>query len=173
MSRTLEPFFIKPSKGHYLADISRQIKLAHTSVKKNLEKLSKFGMIAESTEKKGKRAFPIYRANANTKLFRTYKMIYNISSILESGLVDFIAQKLMPKSIVLFGSYRRGEDTESSDIDLFAECNKEELNLKAFEKKLGRKIGLHFNENFTSYSKELKNNIINGIVLEGFLEGYK
>jgi predicted nucleotidyltransferase len=173
MLRTLEPFFISPSNGQYLADISRQIGLAHTSVKKNLEKLVKLSVIGKSTEKKGKRAFPIYRANATSKLFRTYKMVYNITCILESGIIKFIAQKLMPKAIVLFGSYRRGEDIEASDIDLFIECKKEELDLKTFEKKLGRKIGLHFNENFTSYSKELKNNIINGIVLEGFLEGYK
>ena len=43
----------------------------------------------------------------------------------------------------------------------------------SFEKKLGRKIELHFNDTFNSYSKELKNNIINGMVLGGFLEGYK
>ena len=62
---------------------------------------------------------------------------------------------------------------EGSDIDLFVECRKEEINLKRFEKKLGRKIELHFNENFLSYPKELKNNIINGMVLSGFLEGYR
>ena len=60
-----------------------------------------------------------------------------------------------------------------SKIDLFVECKKEELNLEKFEKKLGRKIELHFNEDFTLFPKELKNNIINGIVLSGFLEGYK
>ena len=73
----------------------------------------------------------------------------------------------------MFGSYQKGEDVEDSDIDLFIECKKEELDIKIFEKKLGRNIELHFNENFTSYPKELKNNIINGIVLSGFLEGYK
>ena len=52
------------------------------------------------------------------------------------------------------------------------ECKKEELDLAKFEKKLSRKIELHFNERFISYPKELKNNIMNGIVLSGFLEGY-
>ena len=79
----------------------------------------------------------------------------------------------MPKTIVLFGSYRRGEDVEESDIDIFLECKKENVNVERFEKKLGRKIQLHFQENFNAYPKELKNNIINGIVLSGFLEGYK
>ena len=37
--------------------------------------------------------------------------------------------KLAPKSIVLFGSYQKGEDIENSDIDIFVECKKEKLNI--------------------------------------------
>ena len=154
-------------------DISRTAGLAHTSVKKNLKKLVKSGLVLESAERKGGRKFPIYRANLSEKSFKSYKLIDNLSSLLESGLIEFIEEKFAPKSIVLFGSYARGEDIESSDIDLFVECKEEELDTRAFEKKLGRKIELHFGEIFISYPKELKNNIINGIVLMGFLEGYK
>lgn len=173
MDKTVEIFFINPTKKHYLMDISRTIGLAHTSVKRNLDKLIKLGLILESLEKKGGRKFPLYSVNSDNKLFKKYKIIYNISAILQSNLIEFIEEKLMPKSIVLFGSYQRGEDIEKSDIDLFVECKKEELDMSSFEKKLGRKIELHFNDNFNSYSKELKNNVINGIVLSGFLEGYK
>jgi predicted nucleotidyltransferase len=173
MFRTAEFFFVNPSKEHYLMDISRNIGLAHTSIKKNLKDLVKLGIINEHDEKKGERLFPVYHANLSNKLFKKYKLIHNLSFILESGLIDFIEEKLMPKSIVLFGSYSRGEDTETSDVDLFVECKKEELNLKLFEKKMERKIELHFKENFVLYPDELKNNIINGIVLSGFLEGYK
>ena len=76
----------------------------------------------------------------------------------------------MPNVIVLFGSYRKGEDTEESDIDLFLECPGEEISLGRFEKKLKRKVQLHFKTNFNDYPKELKNNISNGIVLDGYLE---
>ena len=171
--RTAEVFFVNPTKKNYLMDISRSIGLAHTSVKKNLGKLLKLGLITESLEKKGKRKFPLYKANLDNKTFKKYKIIYNISSILESKLIDFIEERLMPKSIVLFGSYQRGEDTETSDIDIFIECKKEELDIISFEKKLKRKIELHFNDKFNTYPKELKNNIVNGIVLSGFLEEYK
>ncbi|MCX6706729.1 MAG: nucleotidyltransferase domain-containing protein [Candidatus Woesearchaeota archaeon] len=173
ISKTAEIFFINPNKGHYLMDISRNVRLAHTSVKKNLKELTRLGMISESIEKKGRRRYPIYKANSDNRAFKRYKLIYNFSSILESGLIDLIEEKLTPKSIVLFGSYSKGEDIETSDIDLFVESKKEELNLKSFEKRLGRKIELHFKDDFTSYPKELKNNIINGVVLNGFLEGYK
>ncbi len=173
MLRTAEIFFANPDKEHHLMDISRNIGIAHTSVKKNLKELVKSGMVIELVEKKGNRKFPIYKANKYDKLFKNHKTIYNLSSILESSLIDFIEETLTPRSIVLFGSYSRGEDTEASDIDLFVECKKESLSIETFEKKLGRKIELHFKENFTSYPNELKNNIINGSVLSGFLEGYK
>lgn len=171
--RTAETFFTNPGEEYSLIDISKNVKLAHTSVKKNLDKLINLGLISKIIKRKGKRKFPFYKANINSKVFRRYKTIYNISSIFESGLIDFIERGLTPKSIVLFGSYLRGEDTKDSDIDIFIECKKEKIDIKKFEKRLRRKIELHFKGDFNSYPKELKNNIINGIVLSGFLEGYK
>ena len=172
ISQTEAVFFVNPTTHHYLIEISRKTEIAHTSIKKNLDALVKQGIIIKFAEKKGKRAFPLYRANTDSKLFKKQKMLYNLSSLLESNLLEFLEEKLMPSSIVLFGSYQRGEDTESSDIDIFVECKEKEQDLDPFEKKLKRKIHLHFKEHFTSYPKELKNNILNGIVLSGFLEGY-
>ncbi|MFH1211900.1 MAG: nucleotidyltransferase domain-containing protein [Candidatus Woesearchaeota archaeon] len=167
-----EQFFLHPTKEHCLTSISRNTKIAHTSTKKNLDKLAKAGIIKKSIESKGSRKFPTYKADLNSKEYKKQKQIYNLSKILDSGIADFLEKNLMPKAIVLFGSYLRGEDTEESDIDLFLECRQDEIDLKRFEKLLGRKLQLHFNENFKTYSKELKNNIINGFLLSGFLEGY-
>lgn len=74
---------------------------------------------------------------------------------------------------MLFGSYLRGEDIEDSDIDIFVEAKKQNINLSIFEKKLKRKIQILFNEKFNTYSKELKNNITNGIILKGYLEVFR
>jgi len=172
MWKTAEYFFANPTKTSYLMDISRVIGLAHTSVKKNLDELVKLGLITESIDKKGGRKFPIYKANRDNKNYKKNKTLFNLSSILQSGLIEFLEDKLTPKCIVIFGSYQNGEDIESSDIDLFVECPEEELDLSKFNKRLGRNIELHFNKDFNSYPNELKNNIINGITLSGFLEGY-
>jgi len=169
----LEVFFVEPSKEHYLMDISRKTKLAHTSVKKNLANLIKEGFIRQESQKKGKREFPVYKAMTGYKRFKQYKIISNMAALQETGIIDFLDQKLAPKVIVVFGSYRRGEDQEDSDIDLFVEGIGEKLDLSAFEKRLKRKIQVHSKRDFTAYPKELKNNIINGIVMHGFLEGYK
>ena len=42
-------------------------------------------------------------------------------------------------------------------------------NGKKFEKELNRKINVFFEENFDKLSKELKQNVINGYKLNGFL----
>ncbi|MBI2141655.1 nucleotidyltransferase domain-containing protein [Candidatus Woesearchaeota archaeon] len=176
IERVAEVFFISPMTSHYLREISKKAGIAHTSVKRDLLKLVRLGLIEEKIERRGGRRFPVYVARRDAKEFRRGKrgkMVYNLSSVLESGLIEHLEEKLTPKTIVLFGSYRRGEDIEGSDIDFFVECKEEPVNLTKFENKLGRKIELHFNEDFINYSKELKNNIINGIVLSGFLEGYK
>ena len=171
--RTAEVFFASPTKKQYLMDISRSISLAHTSVKKNLDILVKTGIVKESVERKGSRKFPLYTANRESSLFRKQKILYNLSIIFQSQLIEFIEETFAPKAVVLFGSFQRGEDSEDSDIDLFFECKKKNVDVRRFEKKLGRKIELHFNEHFETYQNELKNNIINGITLSGFLEGYR
>ena len=56
----------------------------------------------------------------------------NILKLKESKFISFLKDKLMPKSIVLFGSYQKREDIENSDIDLFIECKEEKLDLSNF-----------------------------------------
>jgi predicted nucleotidyltransferase len=173
MWNTAKVFFIYPRKEQYLLEISREINLAHTSVKKNLDILIKKGIITKTKITKQSRIFPVYKANIESKEFRRYKKLYNYMSITDSGLIEHLEETVMPKCIVLFGSYERGEDSEESDIDLFTETKETELKLDRFEKILSRKIQLHFNPNFKNYPTELKNNIANGTVLNGYLEAFK
>jgi predicted nucleotidyltransferase len=170
--RVASVFFNEPTKNHYLKEISQKANLAHTAVKKYLSMLKKLSIIIEYNEKKGKRDFPIYKAEINNKEYKKQKRIYNLIQLQESGIIEFLKENLMPKSIVLFGSYQKGEDFEDSDIDIFVECKKEEMKLNKFTKQLNRNIQLHFKDNFEKYPEELKNNIINGFILEGYLEAY-
>lgn len=173
MCKIADVFFDNPTTKMYLIEISRKIKLAHTSVKTNLNSLIKLNIIKKEIEKRGSRKFPSYKANIDSVEYRKYKQIHNNTSIIESGLIEYLEEKIMPRSIILFGSYQKGEDTENSDIDISIEAPETKVELIKFQKQLHRKIQLHFNESFESYPKELKNNIINGIVLYGYLEALK
>ena len=166
-------FFREPIKKHYLMEISKKSKLAHTSIKRYLLLLKKDSIIKESVEKKGNKRYPLYQANFDNIEYKFYKKIYNLCQLKNSGLISFLKKKLMPNVIVLFGSYAKGEDTDESDIDIFVECQQEKIILSKFEKYLGRYIQLHFKRKFQDYPKELRNNIINGIILNGYLEAFK
>ena len=93
----------------------------------------------------------------------------NLMNLKESGLIEELEGKITPDAIIVFGSYAKGEDTETSDIDLFLMAQEKYLNLARYEKRLQRKIQLFFSEDIHKLPKELQNNIINGMVVSGFI----
>lgn len=157
--KVAEVFFIEPTKTHFIKEISKKIDLAHTSVKKHVLDLIDLRLIRKSNSE----VFPGYRANRENPDFIFYKKIFNFVSLKESKVVDYLKEKY-PQSIILFGSYSKGEDIETSDIDIFIDCKKFKSDLKQYEKYLGRKIHLLFKE---ETNKSLTGNINQGIVLFG------
>jgi len=110
-----------------------------------------------------------YTASKN-ELFRIYKRNDVLLRLHESGLVDFLADKFAPDSIVLFGSASRGEDVEESDLDILLIAKEESVDLRKFENTLKRKISLQFEQKVSDIPKDLMNNVVNGIVVHGYLE---
>jgi len=106
-------------------------------------------------------------------MFQRYKKTINLIKIYESGLVDYLYDKLMPDNIILFGGYAKGTDIKTSDIDIFIEIKEEKIDVSKFEERLGRKIHLVFEKDILNINKELRNNIINGIVLSGNMRLFK
>lgn len=168
MFNVLNVFLDDPIKNFQLREISRIIKLHHKSVAIYIKRLLKLRLIKAST----KTLYKSYNANTENPMFQRYKKITNQIKLYESDLIDHLYERLMPNCIVLFGGYAKGTDTKTSDIDLFIEAKEEKIDLTKFETKLGRKIHLVF-EDVKELSKELKNNIINGIVLSGNLRLFK
>jgi predicted nucleotidyltransferase len=114
------------------------------------------------------------KANINSKRVRSHKIIFNLEAIYESGLLDFLNQSLRPDSIVLFGSYSKGEDNEESDIDFAVIAGRDsKIDLFKFEKILARKINLVRLQVLSKAKKEFVNSLANGIVLGGYLEVMK
>ena len=168
-SKVLKIFFDDPlPKGFQLREISRNISLAPKSVKKYLDELEKANLIVK--EKHRIHKYPIYHANRDNEYFKFLKKLDIIKEIKESGLLDFLEENCLPNVISLFGSASKGEDIKDSDIDLFLMCKEMKLDLKKFEAKLSRGINIFFSNNFNKLSQELKNNILNGVILKGYLK---
>lgn len=169
--RVLRIFFDDPSPkgiGFQLREISRKVGIAPPSVKKYLSELEKEGLIARARHRI--HGYPVYYADRDSENFRFLKRLDNMMKIKESGLLDYLSESCMPDAVILFGSSADGEDLKDSDIDLFVMSREEKLNLEKFEKCLNRKINILFGENFSELSKELRNNIINGVILKGYLK---
>mgnify|MGYP003987829595 FL=1 len=102
------------------------------------------------------------------------KRVDNLKQIYESKLLECLEQEFAGSTIILFGSYSRGEDTENSDTDIAIIGRKEKkINLNKYEKLLDRRINLNFYESFSKIHKNLKENLFNGIVLSGGIELWK
>jgi predicted nucleotidyltransferase len=169
--KVLKIFFDDPSPkgiGFQLREISRKVKIAPTSVKKYLNELEKEGFITKTKHRI--HSYPIYYANRDNEEFKFYKKIDMLISIKKSNIIDYLHKECMPDVIILFGSAARGEDLKDSDVDLFLLCKEREVDLQKFEDGLKRKINIFFTEDFNRLSVELKNNILNGIVLKGYLK---
>jgi len=162
--RVLHEFIKNPSTPFQIRELSRKIKLAPTSVIIHLNKLQNENLVRK--QKVG--VYDAYIANFDEDDFRFYKKILNLLEIRESGLLKYLEIETTPDTIILFGSFSKGEDLENSDIDLFIQAKEKKLDLKRFETKLQRKIQLFFAEDLNKLPKELQNNIINGILLSGF-----
>lgn len=154
--------------GFQLREISRKIKLAPTSVKRYLAELEKNGLIVK--KKHRIYGYPVYYANRDDENFKFLKRLDTLMRIKESGLLDYLSDECMPDVVILFGSASKGEDLKDSDLDIFLQCGKTKLSLKKYEKELSRKINPFFATNFNKLSKELKNNIVNGTILKGYLK---
>jgi len=163
-------FFLNPTIRLWVRQIERDLKVSLPLVIRYTKELEN-----EKILKSTGAGITLYSADRTSPEFLLEKKLYNLRSLYSSGLITFLMQQLSNPTIVLFGSYARGEDVETSDIDIYIESVQKEIPpLSKFEKKLQRKIQLFRYKDISKLeNKELANNIINGITLNGFLEVFK
>lgn len=171
--RIAEIFFIYPEKEFSLSDLAKIAKVRKSNIGEILSEMDQKGFIEII------KLSNIWRIKANLRdpSFIKSKIVYNLALIYNTTLIEFLIENFKhPKAIVLFGSYRRGEDVSTSDIDIAIE--KDDVNgyevtglreLSELEKSIKRKIQLHL-FNRKNIDINVFNNIANGIVLSGFLE---
>lgn len=146
--------------------IAELLKVSSPAVMKALPRLQKERLVKIIQDKESKRW--AIELNRDDQKVMQLKRADNLKMIYESGLAEFLEKEFAGASIVLFGSYSRGEDTITSDMDLAVIGRSEkEIDLSGFEKILERKISLNFYTSFDTIHKHLKENICNGIVLFG------
>ncbi|MBI4454088.1 nucleotidyltransferase domain-containing protein [Candidatus Woesearchaeota archaeon] len=166
-------FFDYPTKELSLNDMCSAVKISKTNANIYVEKLIKEGFLKRQIIGK------LWRISCNQKHYynHTRKVLYHLGLIFEAKIIEAVYEAIPnARTIVLFGSYRKGDDTEKSDIDIAVEIiGGNELKIIELDviHQLGYKqnvcVNLHiFSRN--NINLNLFANIANGIVLEGFLE---
>ncbi len=164
-------FFVNPTAKLRVRGIERELNIPLPSTIKYCKELEKESIL--KTIKTGNVIF--YSADRSSEKFLMEKKFFNIKKLHEKGLLKYIKTELHNPIIILFGSYGKGEDIENSDIDLYIQTpSKKGIQISGFEKLLERKIQIfRFSDIKEVGNPNLANNIINGIVLNGFIEVFK
>ncbi len=162
-----EHFFIFPKSKLRVREIERALKLPLPSVIRYCRELENEGILA--VQKIGNVQF--YTAS-RSEIYLLEKKLYNLKALYLSGLVGCLQQEMSNPVIILFGSYAKGEDTEESDIDLYiGSPSKNQASVTTYEKKLKRKIQVFQYKSIKDVPNlHLANNILNGIVLNSYIE---
>lgn len=175
MDNILEKFMEDPERSYHIRELAKMAGRSPTTISSYLKKCERQGLL--KSERKLNHLF--FKADTGNKKFLDLKFYNNIKKLRSSGLIDFLVKNYHPEAIVLFGSFRKAENTPKSDIDLLLiTINKKQINLSRYEKKLKHKIQLFLYSNqeilrLREKNKELLNTFVNGLVLEGFWEVLK
>ena len=165
----LRLLFIKSGMPLNQRRIARTLGVTPPAVMKALPNLEKKNLVNVKQDKDSKR-WSIELNRDNYKMLQL-KRVDNLRQIYESGLADFLEKEFAGATIILFGSYSRGDDTTTSDIDIAIIGRKEkEIDLSNFDKTLERTVFINFYPSFKEIHKHLKENLFNGIVLAGGVE---
>ena len=166
-------FFSFPYKKVGLNDLVKQLKISKTTANKVITRLIKEDFIRKEVAGKTWRL----SCNVEHEYNKSKKICYNLNMVYQSGILEEIYKKFKnPRAIILFGSYRKGDDTETSDIDIAIEVlGDEKLKIKELSifKQFGYRKNISVNLHIFSRTKinnNLFSNMANGFVLDGFLE---
>lgn len=165
-------FFEEPNREFHLRELSRILKKSPVTIKKYLSEFVEIGVLRCRKDN----ILEIYSANLENFYYKEYKKIYNKFKIIDCGLLDFLKVEFNIPTIILFGSYERGEDNKNSDVDIFILSEiKKDLKLEKYEKLINKEIQLHIMnkkefENTKKNNPCLINSIINGTILSGIIE---
>ena len=148
-------------------EIAKILNVSPTSVSNSTRKLKDSNLIKVEKTK----TINFVSFNRDEQRAIDLKRVENLRNIYISGLSAYLEKELAGATVILFGSYSKGEDTNTSDIDIAVVERKDKiLELEKFEKILNRRINVSFYDSWKSIHTHLKNNILNGIILHGSVE---
>jgi len=157
----LEPFLNRPDEQLHLADISRQLKEPHPTVRLHLNALEKKGILKKSY--KGR--LTLYSLNLDNPLIAQYIIIAEKNNLIRKSennlilkeLISFL-QNISGKEMIIFGSAAQTFN-KANDVDLLVTGKTDENKIKRFSEKYNKPIHLINVKSLRKVSETLKKEI--------------
>lgn len=156
LDKILEIYYENPNKRFTVRELAKITRIPKSTMQKYLMELIKKELVSKENKA------------GDSLLFKFKKINFYVERIVKSGLIEELIEKLNPSCIILFGSIRKGDSVNESDIDLFIESSMEkEIDLGRYEKKLKHNVQLFVEKDINKVQPHLFNNLVNGIKLYG------
>lgn len=165
----LNYLFLHPEKAFNLHTLSKKLRKSQPGITKAIRKLHEKGYVTLSKDKDSGRWSAAL--NRESSFVTSMKRAENLRNIYRSGLAERLFEEFPGATILLFGSYSKGEDTSESDVDIaIVGSERKDLDLAAFEEALERDVNINFYTDTKDLDRHFRNNLLNGIVLSGSVE---
>ncbi|MFP4403597.1 MAG: nucleotidyltransferase domain-containing protein [Candidatus Woesearchaeota archaeon] len=165
-TQILRKLFIKTGSSINQRQLAIELNVSQPAIKKALPYLEQVNFIKVEKDQR----LSIKLNTENNKITQL-KRVDNLKHLYESNLADYLEKEFAGATIIVFGSFSRGEDTINSDIDIAVIGRKEkQLKLENYKKLFEREINIQYYESFQKINKHLKENLANGIILFGGFE---
>ena len=170
--RVLELFLNEPTKHWHFSKIMSSANVSRRVASRWLNKFQDEDIIRHI---KPKAKMPYFQGNWEHVNYKNQKRVYTLNKLYETGLLNRLQILKNVKTIVIFGSFARGDWNTNSDVDIFIFGNPEDLEFGKFWKGLGFQGKSREVQVYTFKSKEeikdvcsgLMNNIAKGYFVKG------
>ncbi len=163
----LRTFFARPGVVHHVRELAREIRRSPTIVSEELDRLERTGILTSNRIGRARR----YRVDEDSPIASEIRSLVQKTIGIEARVREAIADLPGIEEAFLYGSYARGEERATSDIDLFVigSVDQEQLSerLTDVERDLGRDVNV-----VTYEHRELERLMNDGnLFAAGVLEG--
>lgn len=165
----LRVLFTNTGKEINQRQISKILKVSPTAISNTLKSLKNKKLVIMDKDKGSREV--LTSINIENQEAANIKRVENLRAIYSSGLLDFFRINFPVQTIILFGSYSKGEDNYLSDIDIAViGIEDKDLDVSPYERIFRKKINIQFYKSFKDIHKDLKESLANGIILQGGFE---
>src|SRR3989344_7541295 len=126
-----------PLKEWHFAEIVREARVTKAVANKWLKKYVKEGVLKKIKEK-GK--FPYFTVGHNNPKYYSLKRIYALEQLHKSGLISQFLSLKNVRTVIIFGSFIKGDWYKDSDIDVFIYGNPDDFDKTRYELSIGKHI---------------------------------